>query len=211
MTGSAWEPYILPSGDLPAAALECFHATSAQSNAPGGGSLSVRPPDGIEERHWLPASRRRQAQGPLATSILTVIVIAGLLGLFGLPDQTRTASVPRAELAVYGPRLIRNGEFFEMRLRVRARRGIAEPVIAVGTEVWRDITINTMIPAATEEEYANGEYRFTFGSLDAGEELVFKVDAQINPNYWGSSSDQIRLLGGNDPITGVRYDLMVLP
>jgi len=138
-------------------------------------------------------------------------MIAGLLGLFGLPDQTRTALAPRAQLEVYGPRLIRNGEFFEMRLRVRARDTIVEPVIAIGTDVWRDITVNTMIPAATEEEFANGEYRFTFGRLNAGEELVFKVDAQINPNYWGSSSDQIRLLGGDEPITGVQYDLMVLP
>ena len=199
------------SGDLPDAQLEYTHGAPNSFCARGCGSLSVRPPDGIQERHWRPASRRRQGQGPLSTLVLTAVMIAGLLGLFGLPDQTRTALAPRAQLEVYGPRLIRNGEFFEMRLRVRARDTIVEPVIAIGTDVWRDITVNTMIPAATEEEFANGEYRFTFGRLNAGEELVFKVDAQINPNYWGSSSDQIRLLGGDEPITGVQYDLMVLP
>lgn len=196
---------------MPNSPLECSHGPASPSYPQRFGSVSLRPPDGILERHWRPASRRRRLQGPLATLVLTATVIAGLLGLFGLPDQTRTVTVPRADLEVNGPRVIRNGEFFEMRMRVRAREAIAKPVLAVGADVWRDITVNTMIPAATEEEYSNGEYRFTFGRLDAGDELLFKVDAQINPNYWGSSSDRIRIFGDEEPIAGIWYDMTVLP
>src|SRR3712207_9251316 len=46
---------------------------------------------------------------------------------------------------VFGPSLIRNGEFFEMRFRIRATETIGEPVIAVDDAVWEDLTVNTLI------------------------------------------------------------------
>jgi hypothetical protein len=58
-------------------------------------------------------------------------VLAGVLGAFGAPDETRAAETARARLEVHGPRLIRNGEFFEMRFRAEARRPIRELVLAV--------------------------------------------------------------------------------
>ena len=106
---------------MPNSPLEHSHGPTSSSDPQRCGSVSLSSPDVILERHWRLVSRRRRLQGPLATLVLTATVMAGLLGRFGLPDQTRTVTVPRADLEVYGPRVIRNGEFSELRMHVRER------------------------------------------------------------------------------------------
>ena len=72
------------------------------------------------------------------------------------------------QLAVHTSEIIRNGEFFEMRISVEADEPIDELVIGVDEALWEDMTVNTMIPAATDEISADGEFRFTFAELEAG-------------------------------------------
>ena len=65
------------------------------------------------------------------------------------------------------PETIRNGEFLEMRVTVESTDGIGLLVIGIDQALWEDVTVNTMIPAATEEVSEDGEFRFSFGQLDA--------------------------------------------
>ncbi len=171
----------------------------------------ARAPDGIEPRHWQERDRLEHLAGLLALLSLTVVVLSGALGVFGLPDQTRVASTSAADLHAFGPRLIRNGEFFEMRFYINAKQPIQKPVLAVDPEIWEDITINTFIPAPVEESHERGAFRFTFGKLDAEDELLVKVDGQINPDFRGSNSGPVQLFDGEREVTGVHYDLLVLP
>ncbi len=106
----------------------------------------MRPPDGIEERYWEARDLTWRHVAPLIA--LGLIVIAGMLGAFGAPDRARTADTEAARLEVFGPLLIRNGEFFEMRFRVDARQPLSKAVLAVHEDIWKDITVNTMIPAS---------------------------------------------------------------
>lgn len=171
----------------------------------------VGAPDGITPRHWRAKNGLKAAAGPLALAVLAIVILAGALGAFGLPDQTRIHAAPAADLQVFGPRLIRNGEFFEMRFHVNAKQPIKEPVFAVDPGIWEDITINTLIPSPTEESYEQGAFRFTFDRLGATEELQFKVDGQINPDFRGSNSGLVQLLDGDRELAAIRYDLSVLP
>jgi len=98
-----------------------------------------------------------------------------------------------------------------MRFRIRAKRLVSKPVLAVDTGVWEDITINTGIPAPIEEAYRNGAFEFTFGRLEAGEELLYKVDGQINPDFRGANSGKVRLYDGERQAAEIQYDLVVRP
>lgn len=112
---------------------------------------------------------------------------------------------------MYGPQLIRTGEFFEMRFRIDTAEPLAEAVIAVDEGIWRDITVNTMIPAATEETHDDGAFRFTLGPLEADVSYLYKVDLQINPDFFGRNEGRIGLYDGDRLITELTYELGVLP
>src|SRR3546814_1976410 len=78
--------------------------------------------------------------------------MSGLLG--GVHNRDLSIDTPAAAMRVHAPAVLRNGEFFEFRVQITARRDIAEPVIAISAPYWRDVTINTMVPAPAEETFS---------------------------------------------------------
>ena len=168
-------------------------------------------PDGIQQRHIAEKHGLRRHEGPLALAVLGLVVAGALLGFFGRPDSARTATGPRAQLEVFGPSLIRNGEFFEMRFRVRPTETLPEATLAIDEEVWEDLTINTIVPGPVEETHEHGQFRFALGELAAESEFLLKVDLQINPDFVGHNSGQISLYDGDELITQLHYELGVLP
>ncbi len=167
-------------------------------------------PQGIEGRHL---ARRGP---PHATwwrlGILSAILLAALLGAVGggraPTDRVSTAG---ATLAVTSPDRLRNGMFFETRIAATATAAIGDAVIAIPAAMWRDTTINTLIPAAAEEEFVDGEFRFHFGTLEAGKTLWFKIDGQLNAPRYGASSGRVRLLDGTRELAAVPVSLTVIP
>ena len=167
-------------------------------------------PQGIEERHGTAQGNRYASWWRLG--ILTLILVVALLGfLGGAPAPTVRATSDGASLAVTTPDRLRNGMFFETRMSAVAKRPIEDAVIAVPAAMWRDATVNTIIPAAAEEEFVDGEFRFHFGPLGVGERLGVKIDGQMNPPRFGSSSGRIRLLDGEAEVVAVPVTLKVIP
>jgi hypothetical protein len=170
-------------------------------------------PDGIAESHVDPATgtgrgRRRW----LALILLSALMIAALLGLFG-GGKTRPvlATSDTAALEVRTPRVIRNGEFFETQVRVTARAPIDKAVIAVDTTLWRDMTINAMIPAPSEESFKDGAFRFDYGPLKPGDTLDIKIDGQINPPLFAGTRGSVAVLDGERQLAAIPLDITVLP
>ena len=54
---------------------------------------------------------------------------------------------PDATVVVDTRRTLRNGEFFETRLTATAARPLADVTVAFSPSVWRNMTVNTMLPA----------------------------------------------------------------
>lgn len=100
--------------------------------------------------------------------------------------------------------------FFEMRLRIDAGGEIAKPVIAVSPGYWRELTVNTMIPAA-DESYGTGGYRFEYAPMAAGDVLRVKVDGQINPVLVGGTAGRITLFDGETPLAALPARMRVRP
>jgi hypothetical protein len=172
---------------------------------------TASPPTGIEDRHIAERRGLRGHASPIPLVLLAVVVGAGLFGLYGA-ERVHSSSTETATLEVQGPYRIRNGEFFEMRFHVEAHEAIAEPVIGIDSAIWEDMTMNTLVPAPSEEESADGEFLFTFAPLEAGDRLEVKIDLQINPDHpIRTNRGAVRLLDGEEPITEVEYELGVLP
>jgi hypothetical protein len=167
-------------------------------------------PDGLDADDIRPVGPWRRHASPLGVGVFGVVVLLALLGAFG-HERTWVADESDIRLEVHAPEVIRNGEFFEMRIRVEADAPLAELVIGVADSLWRDITVNTMIPAASEEENVDGETRFTFSELAAGSQLLLKIDGQINPDLIGGNAGRVTVYDGDEEMVADDVSISVLP
>lgn len=136
-----------------------------------------------------------------------------LLGMSGVLGHERdwTAEADGTHLHVHAPEVIRNGEFLEMRIRVASERPIQELVIGIEATLWEDMTVNTMIPAATDEESSDGEFRFTFAPMEAGGEFLLKLDLQVNPDIVSGNDGVVSVHDGEERLVSVDLSMAVLP
>jgi hypothetical protein len=168
-------------------------------------------PDGIIDQHQVPPRYARHA------SIFSLSVLGGLLALAATgslgggknPTVTMTGDAVAVDLNM--PSVIRNGQFFETRIAITALRPMSEVVIAVEPSLWRDFTVNSMIPAASEERFKGGLYQFSYGELGQGERLFVKVDSQINPALFGGTSGQLIVLDKDTVVARIPLSIRVLP
>ncbi len=173
---------------------------------------SAELPDGIESRHIAPVQGLRAHASPLAFIVLgSMLAVAstGLLG--GAPAPVTTINAPAALLELKIARPLRSGLFFETHVRITARKAIAKPVIGVDASLWRDLTINSQVPAPAEESFKRGQYRFEYGALKAGETIDVKIDGQTNPPLIGRLAGKITLLDGDSALAETHISIPVLP
>ena len=167
-------------------------------------------PDGIKEDQVRPPTGWRRHASPLSLIVFGIVLVLALTGLLGREADWR-AEADGVRLAVHTSEIVRNGEFFEMRISVETDAAIDELVIGVGEGLWEDMTVNTMIPAATDEVSAEGEVRFTFAELEAGTAFLFKIDLQVNPDIVGGNEGTVTVYDGEEAIAATDVSIMVLP
>ena len=166
-------------------------------------------PDGIESAD---ADGHGARFNWISLAVLGAVMLAALLGAFGGGKaRSITAEAPAGQIEVHTPRVLRNGVFFETRIRVTARMPITDAVIVVPVSLWRDMTVNTMIPAPSEEKAEKGAFRFSYGELKPGDVLDIKIDGQTNPPLFAGNSGSIELHDGNRPVVRVPIEITVLP
>lgn len=168
-------------------------------------------PEGIEQSHIHEAGGSIFRRWPFGLAGLAAVLALAFFGVYGKHGQ-RAASGNEALLRVEGPERLRNGEFFEMVLTVRAQNDIQDLVVLVASDVWRDVTVNTLLPDPSEHGFRDGSYEFRFGPLGAGETLNVKVDAQINPSHTPSVNEgTIEIADGDMVVATLNYAMEVLP
>jgi hypothetical protein len=167
-------------------------------------------PDGIDEPNVHPVAGWRRRASPLGLVPFAVVVGLALVGVLG-HERTWASSGGGVDLEVHAPEIIRNGEFFELRVRVTAAEAIDELAIGIEESLWEDITVNTMIPAAADEVSEDGEVRFTFAELAAGTDFLFKVDLQVNPDIIAGNDGTIAVYDGDERLTSADLTITVLP
>ncbi|HET6630476.1 MAG TPA: hypothetical protein VFG91_11935 [Woeseiaceae bacterium] len=170
----------------------------------------VTRPEGIEPRHIHEA----HGSGIMTWGgvvLLGVLLIVALCGVFGKTTTLADAG-EGVKLTIEGPKRIRSGEYFEMMFTIETEREIKDAVLSVDADVWHDFTVNTMIPAATEEGFENGSFDFHYGALPPGTRLLVKVDGQVNPRYPpGPNQGAIEVTDGPATLASIDYTIMVFP
>ncbi len=167
-------------------------------------------PDGIDQDHQRPHARWRRHASPLSLLAFAAIVALGMSGIFG-HERDWTASGGGVDLHVHAPEVIRNGEFLEFRVSVVSDEPLGAPAIGVEATLWEDMTVNTMLPAATEESSQGGELRFEFSPLDAGTEFLWKVDLQVNPDIVLGNQGTLTVYDGERALVSIDLAIQVLP
>ncbi len=169
-------------------------------------------PDGIDADDIPDGTSWQHRTSWLSLAILgafMALVASGLLG--GVPRPVHSVTTPAVALHVRSPDVIRNGEFFETEIVVEARQRFSKLVIGVSPELWQNITVNTFIPAASEESFENGAFRFDYGPLEAGERLVVKIDSQINPALVGGTGGAVTVSDDKTQRAALPLAIRVLP
>lgn len=169
-------------------------------------------PDGLHSGHAQPRSALHRHASPISILLLGTFLGIALTGWLGgrMPAPSLNDG-PAAEMTISTPDIVRNGIFFEVTIDVLAKRDIADLVLAVQPELWRRQTQNSMLPAAADETYGDGGFRYSYGPLGAGEALHVKADFQINPDLlWGTSGD-ITLFDGPSELLRQSLTLKVWP
>lgn len=139
-------------------------------------------------------------------------MLAALLGAFGGGKaRSVVGDSAAATLEIHTPRVLRNGMFFETRIRMAAKAPVADAVIVVPASLWRDMTINTMIPAPSEEKAEKGAFRFSYGAMKPGDMLDIKIDGQVNPPLFAGNRGTIELHDGERMLVRAPVEITVLP
>ncbi len=168
-------------------------------------------PQGIDQSHLQAKGWHRHAN-PASVIGIGLLLAAALAGVFGgQPHPTRTIETPSATVTLQFPEILRNGEFFEMRATVKAKRPFDDLRVGISSTYWRDLTINTMIPGPSKEKFEDGQYRFSYGPLQTGESVTLKFDGQINPPMFAGTKGKLTVLDGDAIVVSKPLNLRVYP
>lgn len=171
--------------------------------------MTPRMPDGIDSST---AERRGPPSGTAALVVLGALIGAAMLGLLGgAPPRTSISTSAETELVVSLPQPLRSGMFFETTIRAVAQTPMKDATIAMSPSLWDNITINTAIPQASEEEYRDGLLLLHYGPLAAGETILLKLDSQVNPDLVWGNRGEIQVRDGERVIVRLPITVMVLP
>ena len=185
---------------------------SGSEKALGKQNSAARPtlPDGIDPRHF--DSSGGELRGFIPLAVLGALLLAALLGTFGgTSDPQVTAEGDGARLAVEAPQTLRSGMILEIDIVVDAKRPIAKPVVAMSGSYLRNLSFNSIIPAASEAKFDNGTVRLTFDALKAGDRLQVKLDGQVNPALLGENAGTVAILDDKTVLAARPVRLRVFP
>jgi hypothetical protein len=167
-------------------------------------------PDGIAPRHFVRSSGL--LRGFLPIFLLGALLLAALLGLFGgTPDPQVSAEGKGARLNITAPRTLRSGMILELDIDVRARRPIAQPVVAISGSYLHQLSFNSIIPQASQAEFENGTLTLHYDALRPGDRLHVKMDGQVNPSLIGGNDGMISIRDGDAVLARRSVSLWVFP
>ena len=147
----------------------------------------------------------------IALGVLTVLLAAGLLNLFGQRPSTMTAAAEAATLEVYAPERVRGGLFYEARFTIEARQQVEEATLVLDPGWAEGITINTVEPAPIGEASRDGKLVFELGRIPSAQKHVFYLQLQVNPTNIGQRSQDVRLYDGDELLATIDRSITVFP
>jgi hypothetical protein len=167
---------------------------------------------------FLTLRRNRDEAGrrelPIRRALLTLvglILVAGLLNVFGQRPDTTQAAVPKASLKVYAASKVRGGLYYEARFTVTARQDLKNATLVLDPGWAEGITINTVEPSPVGEASRDGKLVFELGHVPTGTSYILYLQLQINPTNIGRRDQDVALYDGDTFLTKVDRKVTVWP
>ena len=173
-------------------------------------AASIRP-DGIDADQVERGRDPRSGSSVLSLVVLGLVVAIGLCGLAGERSVDLAVDNAAGRLELRVPSIVRSGNVIETRLHFVARQPVAKLVVAIEPELWRQITTNSIEPAAASEEFSDGMLRLSFDKLEAGQAFDLQFAQQINPALFGTNRGRIVVLDEQRQLAELAIELRVLP
>lgn len=176
-----------------------------------GVSRLKEPPYGIGPRH-IAGPRAPWLRPALTLLLIGGPLLAGMLGwLGGGAERVTRAIAPQAQFEVVTPGILRSGNWFETQIRVTPRAGASDLAIAFDEDLWRFMSIDTLLPDAESAEFGEGHFTFHFGPVKAGDSFVLKIDGQIQPRWLRTQAGRVRVFDGKRELASAPVSMTVLP
>jgi hypothetical protein len=170
-------------------------------------------PDGIAlGRHRDLRGRRHQVWA--RRSVLTLIAVVPLLGLwnvFGQTASSSSATASTASLSLNAPTRLRGGLLYEAHFVIQARGDIAHAALVLHPDWLKGMTLNTLEPSPAEETSENGALRLDFGEIPAGGRFEVFLQYQVNPTSVGKRKQWVDLVDGDTVLASIHRTLFIFP
>lgn len=142
---------------------------------------------------------------------MAVVLVLGLLDVFGQRPSTRRVDSGAATLEISAPRSLRGGLIFQSRFTIEARQELKDATLVLGPGWLDGLTVNTIEPSPVNEASRDGRLTLELGHLPAGAKYVLFVDYQVNPTTVGRRTQRVELDDGELPILSTHQTLTVFP
>ena len=143
--------------------------------------------------------------------LLALVLLAGLLNVFGQRPTESLAATSAADLRVFAPEDIRGGLYYEGRFTVEAKEEIDHATLVLDGGWTEQMQINTIEPSPIGEASRDGRLALDFGHVDAGRKLVVFLQYQVNPTNVGRRSQDVELYDDETLLAKVDRTLTVYP
>jgi hypothetical protein len=147
----------------------------------------------------------------IGVAAVSLVLLAGLLNVFGQRPATTEAAVPAAKLKVYAASRIRGGLYYQARFTIEAREELENATLVLDPGWAEGITINTVEPSPVGEASDDGRLVFELGHIPAGKRHLFFLHLQVNPTNVGHRSQDVDLLDGETLVAHVDRTVTVFP
>ncbi|HVD26810.1 MAG TPA: hypothetical protein VNB86_12560 [Gaiellaceae bacterium] len=146
-----------------------------------------------------------------AFTAILILLVLGLLNLFGQRPQTSTVDHPAATLELTAPSRVRGGLYYEARFRVDAIRELKKASLVLDSGWIEGTTINTIEPSPISEGSRDGDLVFELGHVPGGQEYVLYLQLQVNPTNVGRHSHDVQLYDGEELLASLDRTQTVFP
>jgi hypothetical protein len=144
-------------------------------------------------------------------ALVAVLLVLGLVNLFGQRPSTSRAATPAAVLSVYAPSHVRGGLLYTARFHVTARADVKKALLVLDPGWFEGMQVNSIVPQPVQDASRNGRTVFDLGHIAEGHSSILWIQFQVNPTNVGRRSQNIELDDGPNVISTIHRSITVYP
>ena len=144
-------------------------------------------------------------------TVVFLIILAGLLNLFGQRPKNTFAASSAADLHVFAPTALRGGLYYEGRITIDAKQEIKKATVVLDSGWTEQMQINTIEPSPVGESSRDGKLALELGHIPAGQKHVLWMQFQVNPTNVGRRSQDVALYDDTTLLAQVDRTVTIFP